>query len=610
MRSVLRRPDSFWARGVAATTTLLLITGLTIAAPAAAEPASAAVSVAEPASAAASAGTRSGVAQPGAGRILYTPLPDPGPPADDTHATRYAAAPLVSDGMPGRIGGDGRYDTAGQIARLYGASNSVIVANGSNQKSGFDALSANYLAGQLAAPIVLTGGATLEPETASAVTAVLSGSAQPAIYVMGKSDSVSDAVVDALNALAASIAGADGEYVTRIGGDGRYATSALAVTTLASAQIGTVDLGDKPKLSLPTAILASGTANADALAAGPLSNAWGLPVLLTAAKQLSPEIAAVIKDYGIKQLIVLGGTDRVSDAVVQQAQAAGVGRIKRIAGKNRFETAATLYSLAAGTFLGPDSAGYTPEGRVFIANGVTGFPDALAVGPLAGRLEAPLLTATAGDLDTSALTYLDKQQDALFSVTALGKTPTVGNNVVIAAKSAAGINILAGPDGTVPADKDLDAQFVAAAADLATFDAKLNLARTYLPNKGAGIGTLYPYMLEGYENDAAGLTQFGTCDVWMDNTLPDDQILDIFRHEYMHVLQCMSENQGFDVGYATSSDTALNGIERGADAGGYLLGNTFMYYVQYGPTKGPLRMSEIVLAEKLLAHFKIAYHVG
>lgn len=537
------------------------------------------------------------------GEFRYTPLVDFQPPADDLRPTRYAAAPAITDGVPSRIGGNGRYDTAGQLARLYGSANAVIVANGTNRKNGFDALSANFLAGQLAAPIVLTGGETLEPETASAISAVLAGSTTPQIYVMGMADSVSDDVVASLNALAASIAGADGSYVTRVGGAGRYATSALAVTTLADAQVGTVD-------SLPTAILASGTANADALAAGPLSFAWGLPVLLTAATQLSPEISAVISDYGIKQLIVLGGTDRVSDAVVAQATAAGVGRVKRIAGKNRYETAALLYGMAGSTFTGPDGTRYVAQGRVFLANGLTGFPDALAAGPLAGRLGAPLLTATATDIDPSALKYLDTMQDALAAVTALGKAPTVGNNVVIAAKSASGINILAGADGTVPADKDVNAQFLAAAAGLSTFEAKLKLARTYLPNKGAGIGTLYPYMLVGWEDSAAGLTQFGSCDVWMDNALPDDQILDIFRHEYMHVLQCMADNQGFSVGYALTSDTAVNGIERGADTGAYLLGNTFMYYVQYGPTKGPIRISEIVLAAKLLAHFKIAYHLG
>lgn len=545
-------------------------------------------------------------------RYLSTPQVDPKPPAQAARerATRLLADPLVTDGVPERIGGDGRYATAAQIANLYGTSNAVIVANGSNQKGGFDALSANYLAGQLSAPVVLTAGSTLEPEVAAAIQTVLSGSTQPAIYVMGLADSVSDAEVAALNALAVTISGVDGQYVTRIGGAGRYATSALTVTAFDGAQVGAVDSGASPRLSLPTAILASGTSNADALAAGPLSNAWGLPVLLTAADHLSPEITAVISDLGIRQLIVLGGADRISDAVVTQAQQAGAGRIKRIAGKNRFATAAQLFRLAATTFVGPSGSHYVSGGRAFVANGVNGFPDALAVGPLAGRLGSPLLTAAADDVDSATLKFLADNQQSLYAITVLGKAQSVGNNVLIAAKAATNLSILAGADGVIPAADDTNAKYLAAAAKLSSFDAKLKLARTYLPNDGAGIGKLYPYMLSGWEDDAAGLTQFVTCDVWMDSTLPDDQILDIFRHEYIHVLQCQAENKNFDAGYDLKNDTVVNGVERGADAGAYLLGNTYMYYVQYGPTAGPIQVSELDIAERLFKYFKVTYTIG
>ncbi len=115
-------------------------------------------------------------------------------------------------------------------------------------------------------------------------------------------------------------------------------------------------------------------------------------------------------------------------------------------------------------------------------------------------------------------------------------------------------------------------------------------------------------MLAGW--DAAGLTEFVTCDVWMDDTLPDDQLLDIFRHEYIHVLQCVAANHGYDPGYVMSSDTAIGGVERGADAGAYLLGNNYMYYVQLGPTAGPIRSAEIVTAQRLLAYSKVSYHIG
>jgi putative cell wall-binding protein len=539
-------------------------------------------------------------------RFLVTPGGDPMPPNSRRTVTSLAPAPALTDGVPERIAGADRYATAAQIARQYGAANAVVVANGTTQKNGFDALSANYLAGRLGAPIVLTGGGALEPETAQAVKAVLTGSTSPAIYIMGQEDAVSAAAAAALNAIAAAVAGSDGEYIHRIAGDSRYATSALAATGSDGAQPGLVDLGQQP--ALPTAILASGTSNADALAAGPLSNAWGIPVLLTAQNKLPAQIAATIGALGIKQLIVLGAGDRVSDAVVRQAQAAGASRVRRVAGANRFATAAAFYRAARTTYVGPGGTHYVSDGRAFLANGVTGFADALAVGPLAARSDAPLLTVGTDSVDPTALSFLASAARTVVAVTALGTAATVGSTALIAAKSAASINILAGADGTIPPAADQNAQFVAAASELSTFDARLQLARSYLPHDGAGIGILHPYMLPGW--DAAGLTQFQTCDVWIDDSLPVDQLLDIFRHEYIHVLQCRAENRGFDPGYVTTSDAAVGGVERGADAGGYLLGNDYMYYVQFGPTAGPLQTVEIATARRLLDFYKIAYHIG
>lgn len=83
-----------------------------------------------------------------AGATLATPL--------------HAVSVPVADGVPQRIGGTDRYQTAALLAQQFGSANAVIVANGSTAKGGFDALSANYLAGQLGAPIVLTGGEALE----------------------------------------------------------------------------------------------------------------------------------------------------------------------------------------------------------------------------------------------------------------------------------------------------------------------------------------------------------------------------------------------------------------------------------------------------------------
>ena len=555
------------------------------------------VVVAAPVAAASgTAAARPGDAVPdpgGSGRIAMV---DPYVPPIGAHGTQRAGAAadvVASAALPERIGG------AGQIATQFGTADAVVVANGSTAKGGFDALAANYLAGEVHAPIVLTSGQTLEPTAAAAVRAVLTGSTDPAIYVMGGTDSVSDAVATALGSIAADVTGAPGEYVHRVAGDSRYATAALAAQAIDTAMPGTVNLGVSPSYSLTTAILASGAVNADALAAGPLSNAWGLPVLLTPDTSLPTAAADAIQALGIQQLIVLGGADRISDGVIAQAKSAGVQRVQRIAGANRFATAASLYSYARKTFTNADGVHYAAGTRAFLANGLTGFPDALAVGPLAGALGAPLLTVPAAAIDTSTLTSLAGAKGAITAVTVLGTAPTIG-------QAALSLNIAQTSAGTI-AD-DAHARFLAAAAGLSTFTAKLTLAMTYLPHGGKEIASLDTNPAHGLDN-AAGLTWFPTCTVWIDDTLPDNAILDILRHEYIHALQCRAANNGVTLGYA-SDDTAIGGIERGADAGAYLLGVNYMYYVDYAATATPLRVSEIANAQRLLALFKISYVVG
>ncbi|MBN9609692.1 MAG: hypothetical protein BGO26_12980 [Actinobacteria bacterium 69-20] len=568
------------------------------------------VVVAAPVAAASgTAAARPGDAVPdpgGSGRIAMV---DPYVPPIGAHGTQRAGAAadvVASAALPERIGGADRYATAGQIATQFGTADAVVVANGSTAKGGFDALAANYLAGEVHAPIVLTSGQTLEPTAAAAVRAVLTGSTDPAIYVMGGTDSVSDAVATALGSIAADVTGAPGEYVHRVAGDSRYATAALAAQAIDTAMPGTVNLGVSPSYSLTTAILASGAVNADALAAGPLSNAWGLPVLLTPDTSLPTAAADAIQALGIQQLIVLGGADRISDGVIAQAKSAGVQRVQRIAGANRFATAASLYSYARKTFTNADGVHYAAGTRAFLANGLTGFPDALAVGPLAGALGAPLLTVPAAAIDTSTLTSLAGAKGAITAVTVLGTAPTIGQAVLITAKAALSLNIAQTSAGTI-AD-DAHARFLAAAAGLSTFTAKLTLAMTYLPHGGKEIASLDTNPAHGLDN-AAGLTWFPTCTVWIDDTLPDNAILDILRHEYIHALQCRAANNGVTLGYA-SDDTAIGGIERGADAGAYLLGVNYMYYVDYAATATPLRVSEIANAQRLLALFKISYVVG
>ncbi len=350
------------------------------------------------------------------------------------------------DDAGSRIAGVDRYDTAARIALAMGsASPSIIIANGEDAKKGFDALSANYPSGIIHAPILLTRATSLPPVTAAAVRTLLSGAKTPRlqIVVMGKADSVSDAVADELTSIARKIVGDNGKYVVRVAGNDRYETSANAATSNGDDPKGyfvgkyAFGAGASPN---KTAILASGEVNADALAAGPLSNALRIPVLLTDKDALPPSVASVLTSQGIKNVIVLGQPDRVSQTVLDQAKAAGVTTIKRIAGGDRYGTSAELYAFALGTLTDSDGKHYgdgTGNGsKAYLANGQTGFPDALAVGPLAAQHQDVLLTSPADQLPPALTTFLTAKRSSLDSAVALGKTATISSSVLQAALTA------------------------------------------------------------------------------------------------------------------------------------------------------------------------------
>ncbi|MCU1375188.1 MAG: N-acetylmuramoyl-L-alanine amidase family 2, partial [Actinomycetia bacterium] len=170
------------------------------------------------------------------------------------------------------------------------------------------------------------------------------------------------AVVGVPGARAATDPGWD---VTRIGGADRYATAAaLSRHTFRNRTV--------------QVLVASGEQFADALAATPAASRLGAPLLLTRRDVVPAATMTELRRLRPSVILLAGGTGVVSFAVEQQL--AGVARVARVAGADRFETAAKLSSTAFGTGV--------PV--VFLAQG-RAFPDALAAGAAAGRLQGPVL---------------------------------------------------------------------------------------------------------------------------------------------------------------------------------------------------------------------------
>ncbi|MEZ0166613.1 cell wall-binding repeat-containing protein [Kineococcus sp. LSe6-4] len=126
--------------------------------------------------------------------------------------------------------------------------------------------------------------------------------------------------------------------------------------------------------------ITSGEAPADALTAGPAAASLDAPLLLTRAGDLPEATAAELARLKPAAVYVVGGTDRVSDAVLSAIGTAATGAtVTRIAGATRYETAVDV----AERFFP------TPEG-VVVTRGDT-FPDALSGGAAAASAGVPVM---------------------------------------------------------------------------------------------------------------------------------------------------------------------------------------------------------------------------
>ena len=362
----------------------------------------------------------------------------------------------TSVAVPNRIGGNDRYETSAKIAaNLSSCTEWAVVVSGTSYP---DALSANYLAGALTASAgftyrvpVLSVAADSLP---ASIVAYLTSAGVKNVYVVGGPAAVSNAVVTALQAVAAtkctgsnpassSNPGSSQKVkVERVAGADRYATNgaviALGAQTFTGArnilQLETQQTGKR------TAIVATGAAFADALAAGPASYN-GIPLILTDGGALSPSATSALTSNGITQVILIGGVAAVSNEVRAIIESRGIF-VERVSGADRYATATAFADFMAkgapsvsipGAFDGGLAFG-APAG-ILLASG-TGFADALSGGPLAWRWNYPIILTDPLTLSPATSTWMVANRATVNSVTALGLTAAVSADVLAAANAA------------------------------------------------------------------------------------------------------------------------------------------------------------------------------
>jgi putative cell wall-binding protein len=309
-----------------------------------------------------------------------------------------------------REAGTDRYSTAARIATdAFTTAGTVLIANGESGHFA-DALTGNFLAGSRGAPILLTAAQTLPTATRDALATLKATN----VIILGGPSAVSSNVENTLRA---------NYTVTRYGGANRYATGQQVAA--AGGTVGSTEGKGN------TALLASGLDFPDALVAGPLGYAGRLPVEVTDPRSLSPETSSSLTSLAIKNVVIVGGTAGISQAVADAVAANGIS-ITRLQGSTRQGTAVAVANYATGTTSG---LGFS-KALVDLATGAT-FPDALVGGPSAGKDKAPLLlTVNATTLGPETQGYLTANSATLTGGRVFGGPSAVSDAAVAAAQAA------------------------------------------------------------------------------------------------------------------------------------------------------------------------------
>ena len=286
-----------------------------------------------------------------------------------------------------RISGKNRQLTAVEVSkRLYKQADTIVLTSSSEM---IDSLTSSPLA-------IAANGPTLFVEKDTILQEVLAeiNRLQPKKVIIAGGDSVvSEKVVKQIEA--------KGVEVERTAGENRYQTAVKIGEQIRRNSTNKTDI-----------ILANGNNFIDALTAGSLAAKMNIPILLTGDSSLNSITEKVIKEWGIKNVIVAGGDSQVSNGIISKLQSDGL-KVERIAGKTRTETALKL----------AERVNPNPE-KVIFANGRT-YADALVASHLSKRENAPIVLIDKENVPVSVKEYLreNKIKDSII----LGGDSSIAN---------------------------------------------------------------------------------------------------------------------------------------------------------------------------------------
>lgn len=266
-----------------------------------------------------------------------------------------------------RVFGSNRYETSIKIAETIaerdGYFDAIILASGSNYP---DALSGSYLAKKKDAPILL-----VTPSKEDMIIDYIRGAMRygGTVYILGGEGAVGPSVEDKLAYY--------GIRYKRLGGANRYETNLLILQE--------AGVYNEPVM------ICSGTSFADSLSASAVGN----PVLLV-GNELKGDQAAFLASARPSKNYIIGGTGAVSPEVFSAVFP--LATTFRVGGSDRFETSA----LVAKTF-------FPNQHDVVVLADALNFPDGLCAGPLANRMNSPVLLVSDKKEQTAAKEYVESR---------------------------------------------------------------------------------------------------------------------------------------------------------------------------------------------------------
>ncbi len=213
------------------------------------------------------------------------------------------------------------------------------------------------------------------------------------------------------------------DMVREFGGRDRYDTALHLANNFGKA---------KGLDAVPVAFVASGYKLVDAVSVSGLAGFFDAPILLTPSDSLHGGVADFIEDYGVGTIHILGGAGAVSDGVVEAIESlANEPTVSRIQGADRYETAAAAASLLGG---GAAWCGGEDPAAILANGGDVSLVDAMMVGPIAHRLQLPLLLTAADELPMGTADFIEAED--IEHVVIVGNTDAVSEDVANALSDA------------------------------------------------------------------------------------------------------------------------------------------------------------------------------